>query len=171
MQRLAAALQQIAQLREAGDYPAARALLGATHAETEAAFGAQSLEVAAALNQLGMLGEYDGRFDEAAAAYHRALRITEATVGANHPLAAALYLATGRSNEAERLYLRARALKEKLLGAAHPDVAMTLNNLAVLLKKKGRYAEAARLYQRALAIFSSSLGPEHPKVITCQDNL
>jgi tetratricopeptide (TPR) repeat protein len=52
-----------------------------------------------------------------------------------------------------------------------PNVAVTLNNLAVLLKKQGRYEEAAQLYQRALAIFRSSLGPEHPKVITCQDNL
>src|SRR5262245_35529999 len=52
-QRLASALQRITQLREAGAYPAARSLLNAMLPETEAAFGAQSLEVATALNQLG----------------------------------------------------------------------------------------------------------------------
>jgi len=61
-------------------------------------------------------------------------------------------------------------MKEKLLGAQHPDVAMTLNNLAVLLKANGQREAAAQLYQRALQIFEQTLGPEHPKVITCREN-
>jgi hypothetical protein len=48
---------------------------------------------------------------------------------------------------------------------------MTLNNLAVLLKKQGEYEEAAALYRRAIAIFEAALGAEHPKVVTCQKNL
>ena len=80
------------------------------------------------------------------------------------------YTAQGRTDEAERLYRRAVALKEKLLGADHPDVAMTLNNLAVLLKKREKYEEAAALYGRALAIFEAALGPDHPKVVTCRKN-
>ncbi len=59
-QRLEAMLQQIAARREAGDYPAARTLLGTTLAETKSVFGAQSFAAATVLNQLGMLGKYDG---------------------------------------------------------------------------------------------------------------
>ena len=61
-------------------------------------------------------------------------------------------------------------IKEKLLTAEHPDVAMTLNNLAVLCKAQGRYPEAEALYRRALAIFELSFGPESLKVITCRNN-
>jgi tetratricopeptide (TPR) repeat protein len=57
-----------------------------------------------------------------------------------------------------------------VLGPDHPDVAMTLNNLAVLYKFAGKYAEAEPLYQRALAIFEAALGPTHPKVRTCRKN-
>ncbi len=47
---------------------------------------------------------------------------------------------------------------------------MTLNNLAVLLKKQARYEEAGAMYERALTIFERALGPEHPKVVTCREN-
>jgi tetratricopeptide (TPR) repeat protein len=56
------------------------------------------------------------------------------------------------------------------LGSDHPDVAMTLNNLAMLLKKQEKYEEAAAIYERALAIFERALGAEHPKVVACKEN-
>ena len=54
--------------------------------------------------------------------------------------------------------------------ASHPDVALTLNNLAVLYKSHARYAEAEPLYRCALAIFETTLGPGHPKAIACGEN-
>ncbi len=68
------------QLRDAGRYGEAKPLLVEALALAEESFGPDSMEVAAALNQLGMLGKYDGHFDEAEAAYRRALRITEQSV-------------------------------------------------------------------------------------------
>jgi hypothetical protein len=62
------------------------------------------------------------------------------------------------------------ALKEKLLGPSHPDTAMTLNNLAVLLKAQGELNESALFYQRALAVFQSVLKSDHPKLIRCRKN-
>ena len=56
--------------------------------------------------------------------------------------------------EAEPLYQRALAIDENALGADHPDVAIDLNNLALLYHTQGKYAEAEPLYQRALAIRS-----------------
>ncbi|MGI9167142.1 MAG: tetratricopeptide repeat protein, partial [Pyrinomonadaceae bacterium] len=52
----------------------------------------------------------------------------------------------------------------------HPDVAMTLNNMAVLFKSQKKYDEAERLYQRSLSIFERALGPTHPRVATCLKN-
>jgi tetratricopeptide (TPR) repeat protein len=75
-----------------------------------------------------------------------------------------------QQNQKESYYRRALAIKEQLLGPDHPDVAMTLNNLAVLCKARGRYAEAATLYRRALSLFERELGPRHPKVTTCREN-
>jgi Tetratricopeptide repeat len=57
-----------------------------------------------------------------------------------------------------------------LLGLKHPDVAMNLNNLAVLSKARGRYVEAETMYRRALFIFERSFGLEHPKVGACRKN-
>ena len=57
-----------------------------------------------------------------------------------------------------------------MLGPNHPDVAMTLNNLAVLFKEQGKFNQAEPLFRRALAIFESCLDPDHPKVVTCREN-
>jgi hypothetical protein len=57
-----------------------------------------------------------------------------------------------------------------LLGPDHPDVAMTLNNLAVLLHEQGRSQEADAPSQKALAIFEKALGPSHPKVVLALSN-
>jgi CHAT domain-containing protein/Tfp pilus assembly protein PilF len=66
-----------------------------------------------------------------------------------------------------------RSLKiyEKALGPEHPRVAMSLNNLAVLLETQGNYAEARPLQERALKIREKALGPEHPDVAMSLNNL
>ena len=61
-------------------------------------------------------------------------------------------------------------MKEKLLGLEHPDVAITLNNLATLLKALGKLDEAAQYYRRALTIFERALSPEHPNLVACRKN-
>jgi tetratricopeptide (TPR) repeat protein len=61
-------------------------------------------------------------------------------------------------------------MKEKLMGAESADVAMTLNNLATLLKKQSKYEEAELMFRRSLAIFEQTLDPRDPKIITCLRN-
>jgi hypothetical protein len=58
-----------------------------------------------------------------------------------------------------------------LLGAGHPELALSLNNLAVVLASRGATAEAARTYERALAILSRTVGPRHPHYVACKQNL
>ena len=57
-----------------------------------------------------------------------------------------------------------------MLGSDHPDLALTLNNLAVLYKESGRPAAAEPLYRRAVEIFRRTLGPGHPNTVTCRAN-
>ncbi len=52
----------------------------------------------------------------------------------------------------------------------HPDVALGLNNLALLFYDQGKYTEAEPLYQRALAILEKALGPDHPDLVTGLEN-
>ena len=60
---------------------------------------------------------------------------------------------------------------EKALGAEHADTAVSLNNLAYLLKAQGDYVGAQPLYERALAIREKTLGAEHPDTAQSLNNL
>ena len=57
-----------------------------------------------------------------------------------------LLCSRGKLRQAERYHKRALNMKEKLLGRNHVEIALTLNNLAVLYKAQGRFDAAAELY-------------------------
>jgi serine/threonine-protein kinase len=76
-----------------------------------------------------------------------------------------VYERLGQYDRAQELFERAVALR---LGERHeltqPDVAVSLNNLAWVLRRKGEYTRAEALHLEALAIQERLLGPEHPDV-------
>lgn len=72
---------------------------------------------------------------------------------------------------AEPLMRRALSINESSHGPDHYEVAIDLNNLAVLLQATNRFAEAESLMRRALSIDKSSYGPEHPDVARDLSNL
>jgi tetratricopeptide (TPR) repeat protein len=67
--------------------------------------------------------------------------------------------------------VRALAIREKALGPEHPDVALSLNNLAIVYERQGRYGEAEAAHARALPILEKALGPEHPHVASSLSGL
>jgi tetratricopeptide (TPR) repeat protein len=73
--------------------------------------------------------------------------------------------------KAEPLFRRSLQIREKHLGSDHPDVAVSLNNLALLLQTQGKYADAEPLYRRALKIDEKALGTDHPGVAINLNNL
>lgn len=73
--------------------------------------------------------------------------------------------------KAESLYRRALAILKQLLNPNHPDIAITLNDLAVLCKIQGKYKEAEPLYWQALAINEQALGSNHPNTANSHHNL
>ena len=52
-----------------------------------------------------------------------------------------------KAHTAEPLYRRALAIDEKSFGPDHPNVAIGLNNLALLFRDTNRLAEAEPLYR------------------------
>ena len=59
---------------------------------------------------------------------------------------------------------------KQLLGDNHPDVALSLNNLALLYQSQGRYTEAEPLYREAIKIATQVLGDNHPHTQTIMEN-
>jgi tetratricopeptide (TPR) repeat protein len=53
----------------------------------------------------------------------------------------------------------------------HPDVAIALDNLALLCQAQGRYADAEPLHKRSLAILEKAFGADHPNVAKALNNL
>src|SRR5262245_59492919 len=62
-------------------------------------------------------------------------------------------------------------LQEATLGPFHPNLALTLNNLAIVSEKTGRQGDAETFYRRAAAIASTSLPADHPMVAESRQNL
>ena len=61
--------------------------------------------------------------------------------------------------------------KERLLGPEHPEVGTTLNNLAVVCRRRGLLEEAEALYRRAIDILSETVEPSHPALAASRGNL
>jgi hypothetical protein len=123
------------------------------------------------MNQLGLLFQAKALYARAEPLKRRALAISEASLGKDHPIVAAalnnlaaLLHATNRLGEAEPLYRRALAIDEAIFGKDHPRVATDINNLATLLQATNRFREAEPLHRRALAIDEASLGKDHSDV-------
>jgi tetratricopeptide (TPR) repeat protein len=92
------------------------------------------------------------------------------TARLNMALGTALYL-LGDYADAQFLDERALALYEQVVGPDHPDIALSLNNLAMLYRAQGRYGAAEPLLQRALALVERVEGPNHPHVAVSLNNL
>jgi len=170
--------REAAELYEQGKYREAIPLVKRILEIREKALGNNHLDVAASLNDLGLLYYNLGNYAEAEPLYQRSLAIREKALGNNHPDVAfslnnlaVLYDNQGNYAEAEPLYQRSLAIFEKALGPDHPDVALSLNNLAELYRRQGNYAEAEPLYQRSLAIREKVLGNNHPDVGLSLNNL
>ncbi|MGH3784113.1 MAG: FxSxx-COOH system tetratricopeptide repeat protein [Pseudonocardiaceae bacterium] len=108
----------------------------------------------------------------------RALRITEAVYGPEHPTGAtrlnnlAVVLSDlGKPDQALPLLERALRIDEAAYGPKHPTVATRLNNLAKVLRDLGKPDQAQPLLERALRITEAAYGPDHPTVATRLINL
>ena len=77
----------------------------------------------------------------------------------------------GHYSDAEPLYVKVLELRKQQLGEENPDIALSLNNLAVLYYSQGHYNDAEPLYLQALERRKQLLGEEHPDVASSLNNL
>ncbi|MBD2442030.1 tetratricopeptide repeat protein [Dolichospermum sp. FACHB-1091] len=139
----------------------------------------QKLEaLATSLNNLAVLYESQGRYNDAEPLYLQSLDIRKHQLGNDHldvaqslNNLAVLYESQGRYNDAEPLYLQSLDIRKHQLGNDHPDVAQSLNNLAVLYESQGRFNDAEPLYLQSLDIYKRQLGNDHPNVAQSLNNL
>jgi tetratricopeptide (TPR) repeat protein len=157
--------------RISGDFTAAEARLVSVLDRAAAVFGEGCLQVASAANALGILYKYAGRFDEADAAYRRAMAAVDGAGGAD-PLTRACLLhnlgglahSRGRPQEGIPAAEAGLALRVEALGELHPDTGRDLNALGALYELADRVEDAADAYDQALAVFEACYGPDHFEV-------
>jgi tetratricopeptide (TPR) repeat protein len=130
-------------------------LLGKEHADTIASKAA----LGCILHGLGRWNEAIELFQEAIDFFARPSHRNSYEVARNlNNLAAAHIQVKVELQAAEKAYRRALDIKKKLLGTTHTEVAITLNNLAMLLKEKGKIPEAKKMLEQALIFFRKKPG-------------
>jgi tetratricopeptide (TPR) repeat protein len=112
-----------------------------------------------------------GQYRQARPIAGRALRVTEATLGAAHREVAwrhdglgATLRRLGDLAGARMQYEQALAIAEAALGPEHEDVAKWRSNLGLVLQDLGDLEGARVQVERALEIGEAALGPDHPHV-------
>jgi len=130
--------------------------------------GVESLELAAALNELGTIRLWQGELEQSEELARRAVAMREKLLGADHPDVATSLNALGNAlqnsgqlEEAETAHRRALSIRERTLGPEHIDVGQSSHNLAIVRYSLNDFDEAERLYRRAAAIEEKSHGPDN----------
>jgi tetratricopeptide (TPR) repeat protein len=139
---------------------------------------ALALAVAWLLEAAASYLQTQGHFSGLKPLAERALSITEAVLGPDHPDVsirlnnlALILRELGDPAAARPLAERALTIDEGVYGPDHPKIATDLSNLAVVLRELGDPAAARPLAERALTITESVLGPENADVSIRLNNL
>jgi tetratricopeptide (TPR) repeat protein len=130
------------------------------------------------LNRLGLYFKERAQFRQAKSHLERALKITEAALGPDHPSVATrlsnlggVLQDLGELQAAKSHLERALKIGEAALGPDHPSVAIRLSNLGLVLKDLGELQAAKSHLERALKIGEAALGSDHPSVAIRLSNL
>ncbi|MEM9998725.1 MAG: serine/threonine-protein kinase [Bacteroidota bacterium] len=133
--------------------------------------GASSTALAETQQALGRVARYEGDFEAAEQHYQDALATLRRLQGHQHPRTiqtardlAELYEETSRPAEAETI-LRDLAARERRQPTPDTlELALTLNNLAIVLRAHERYDEAEAPAEEAYTLRRAALGDGHPAV-------
>jgi CHAT domain-containing protein/Tfp pilus assembly protein PilF len=124
-------------------------------------------DVAAALDQLGMICAARNEPARAETLYRRALAINERVFGPSHQKVAEILDSLVRNarissdyTEGERLGRRALAIRSEHYGADHPMVAPSLRVLVELYLAKSDYRTSEKLADQALGIVAAAFGTD-----------
>lgn len=130
--------------------------------------GTSDRQWARLLNNMGVVLDEEGAYDEALNYYRKALQVEEKVLGNEHPQYGAtlnniglVYHAQGKYQQALKHLLMDLRISEKALGAEHPGTAATLSNIGFAHYALGENDTALSYYRNALAIKKATLGATH----------
>lgn len=136
------------------------------------------IELAGALNNLGVLDAFAGDPDRAQQAYGRALDIARSSQGEHHDMVAAvsrnlarLMLDQQRYAEAEEPARRAWQIRRESMGDEHPATLADAGVYAAVLDALGRHRESKAIYERLLAAYKQNSGAESYEYAATLHNL
>jgi tetratricopeptide (TPR) repeat protein/CHAT domain-containing protein len=142
------------------------------------AVSGQDVKEVEALNKQILQLHQQGQYAQALEMAIKALKLSEDTLGPEHPETATclndlggMYQSLGDYTNAETMFERGLVIREKVLGPEHQYTARNLMNLGSLYLQMGKYARAEPLLLRALAINQKVLGAETLATATSLSNL
>lgn len=160
------------------EYKEAGALFERALPIAENVYGSDNNEVAAIINNIGMVLQEIGDLVGAKMHFGRALEMGEKAFGPENPEVAtnvnnlgSVLWRMGDLVGAKKHFERALEIEEKAYSSDHPAVARDANNLGRVLKDLGDLKGAKRNYEQALEIGEKIHGPTHPNVATYASNL
>ncbi len=131
-----------------------------------------SEEIAASLDNLGLLNRIKGDFQTAEPLFHQSLKILSEIYGEKHLAIAEglenlgfLFLLQGRHDEAVEVYSRELIIRNELNGENHPSTARTMSHLADCFGIMGDYAGSEKHYRQARKIIHGFYPKTHPDAI------
>lgn len=167
-----------ATYRELGELSAAEPHLRRALELRRKTLGEEHVEVARALNQLGLLEWRAGRPDQAEPLFRQALELARRLLGQDDAETlpyegnlANVYRMQGRYPEAESLYERNLATKRRVLGAEHSSTLETMGNLANHYQETGRYEKAEALHRQVVDVWRRVQGEKAPLTVSAMNNL
>jgi serine/threonine protein kinase/tetratricopeptide (TPR) repeat protein len=143
-----------------------------------ALYGGNSISVAEATDQLGLVMLRRDKLDSADLLLHHALSMRRTLLGADDPAIAEsldhlsdLYQEKDEYDRALVVTREALDLRRRAFGENDPKFASNLVDVALILWRKGSYAEAEPILRRALAIQQTRIGENAPATAKSLHNL
>ena len=170
-----------------GQYQQALGMYEFTLACTMALEGHDSIEVAMTYNNVAVLYEAQGKYEEALEMHRKSLDIKTRILGGDNGDSHAFiaFIADswnnigevlghmGKYDEALEMLAKSLETRTRIHGVdSHLDVAASYNNVAIIYRKQGKYEEALEMYRKSLDIRTRILGGDsHPSVADSFNNM
>jgi serine/threonine protein kinase len=161
-----------------GDYTNAALMHQQALERRKQMFTEEHAEVAASLNDLGLVRCAEGKGNESESLHREALAMRRRLFGEENPEVAASLHNLGealrlqhRYAEAETVHRAGLVLRRKLLGEEHPAVAQSLNNLGATVYGAGNAAAAEDLLRETLALRKRLTGDQQTAIAFTLDDL
>jgi tetratricopeptide (TPR) repeat protein len=131
------------------------------------------------VNNLAMLYQAQGKYDQAGNMFERVLAMRRATLGNNHADTllsinsfGVLQVARGNYSSAELLFQECLDIGKILYSEEeHPEIIEFINNLANVHQAQGKYESARQHYEHCLRVRERIFGPDHSYTLDSLSNL